>query len=74
MAAPFLTRHRGKWHCGKRLPAVDFLAENFAAEFANSKRALAAWLPVFRLRSRRVTAQLFWETFSKWTWSPIFLP
>ena len=72
--APFSTRHGGKWCCGQRLPSVDFLAENFATKFASFKQALAAGFPVFFLRSPCVTAQLFWEMFSKWTRSPIFFP
>ena len=38
--APFSTRHGGKWCCGQWLPAVDFLAENFAAKFASSNEPL----------------------------------
>lgn len=48
---PLGTRLGRKWCCGDRLPSVAMLAEDTAAEFASSKRALAAWLPVFHLRS-----------------------
>ena len=70
----FLSRRGGKWCCGKWLPSVDFLAENFAANLPVSNEPLQLGFLFFHLRSWCVTAQLFWKTFSKWSWSPIFFP
>lgn len=40
IVTPFLTRHGGKWCCGKWSPSVDFLAENLAANLQVSNEPL----------------------------------
>lgn len=70
----FLTRRGGKCCGGKWLPSVDFLAENFATNVPVLDEPLQPGFLFSCLHPSCVTAQLFWKTFSKWTWSPISFP